>query len=58
MTYLKWKKNKNNHWQSYYKGRIIELKTNGTLIVNGRETQNRTIKTIINFIDDGLYNFI
>jgi len=52
---LKWNKNRLGRWQSYYKGRIIEIRHDGSFIVNGNPTENSTLRTVLNFIDDGLY---
>ena len=53
---LKWKKNFYNRWETYYKGCVIEVDTNGAFRVNGWKTLNINLRTVINFIDDGCYS--
>ena len=52
---LKWNKNRFGRWQSYYKGRILEIKHDCSFLVNGSPTENATLRTVLNFIDDGFY---
>lgn len=54
MVKLKWTESKNG-WRVYYKERLIEFHFNGSFSVNKKSTNNKNIKTIINFIDDGGY---